>query len=278
MRWVGTHGIEVAVPARWPDNRGRCGTPKANTVLWSEDGVLTCATGQPPGLSVVEFSGTLERPRGWYRRHATLVTIDGIRARRWDAGTVSGSHEVVLDFSDRGISVTVLSPHRPLLRRILASVRLVRVDEDGCPTRRPAAVYRLGSRPRQSRSFVPAGAVRLVACSYQGRWLDRSNRLGRRPAGRLDRALDGAPFGFSRPPRESYLPSACAPASHGSLIVARFEYAHRRPVSVTAHLDGCNRLGASNGRWAVRVEPRWLFRLMRDSRYAGAFPDPRSLR
>src|SRR5579862_9474078 len=89
-RWVDTHGIAVAVPAAWPDNRGVCGTPKANTVLWNEDGTTLCATGQPPGLSVVEFGGVLLRPQSWYRRHATRVTIDGVRARRWNAGLVSG--------------------------------------------------------------------------------------------------------------------------------------------------------------------------------------------
>src|SRR3954451_20446652 len=128
-QWVDTHGIEVAVPARWRLGRGMCGTPKANTVLWNEDGMLACLTGQPPGLSVVEFGSILQRPPGWYRRHTTPVTVDGARARRWDAGIVRGSHEVQLLFPRRGISVTVLSPHRYLLRRILGSVRMVRVNE-----------------------------------------------------------------------------------------------------------------------------------------------------
>ena len=82
-RWVDTHGIEVAVPARWRLNRQRCGTPQANTVLWLEDGVLQCLARGPSGLSVVEFASIVRKPHGWYRRHTTLLTIDGARARRW---------------------------------------------------------------------------------------------------------------------------------------------------------------------------------------------------
>jgi hypothetical protein len=274
-QWVDTHGIELAVPARWRLGRGLCGTPKANTVLWNEDGMLACLTGQPRGLSVVEFGSILQRPRGWYRRHTTPVTIDGARALRWDAGTVDGSDEVQLVFPLRGISVTVLSPHRSLLRRILASVRMVRVNEHGCPTR-PHPEYRLGPRP--SGRFVPHRAVGMIGCSYRGRWLDRSNRIGAGAAARLTRAFDAAPYGFSRAPRGSILPSMCGSSWRGSFVVARFDYAAGPPVSVTAHLEGCTRLGASNGRWAVRMAPRWAFQLTRDSSYAGDFVDPRTAR
>lgn len=276
-RWVDTHGIEVAVPAAWLDDRGVCGTPKADTVLWLENGITTCLTSQPPGLSVVEFGGSVRRPPGWYRRHTTPVTISGARARRRFLGTVSGSRAVQLVFPARGISVTVLSPRRSLLHRILASIRVVRVNEDGCPTR-PHPAYRLGERPSPQQPFLPQGAVRVVGCSYHGRWLDRSNRIGRRAARRLVRILDAAPYGFSRAPRGSLLPSICGSSWRGSFIVARFEYPARPPVFVTAHLEGCARLGASNGRWAVRVDRRWVFRLVEAARYAGAFVDPRTIR
>lgn len=276
-QWVDTHGIELAVPAGWRLGRGKCGTPTGDTVLWNEDGVLDCLIRQPPGLSVVEFGGIVRRPRGWYRRHTTTLTIGGALARRWSAGTVDGSHEVQLVFPRRGVSVTVLSPHRSVLRRILASVRTIRVNAYGCSTR-PRPAYRLGSRPSASQPFVPEGAERMVGCSYKGRWLDLSNRLGPRAAARLVRALDAARYGFSRAPRDSYLPSICGPSWRSSFVVARFEYATRPPVSVTAHLDGCTRLGASNGRWAVRMAPRWVFQFARESGYAGGFVDPRTAR
>jgi hypothetical protein len=270
-RWVGTHGIEVAVPAAWRLRRGMCGTPKANTVLWNEDAITTCLTGQPRGLSVVEFWGVLRRPRGWYRRHTTPVTIDGVRARRSSGGMVAGSREVQLAFLDRGITVHVLSPDRSLLRRLLASVRVVRVDHNGCPTR-PAPAYRLGSRPSASQRLVPSGAIRVVGCSYDGRWLDQSNRIGRRRAARLTRALDAAPYGFSHAAPGSILPSICGSTWRGSLIIAHFEYAGRRPpTAVSAHLDGCSRLGASNGRWAVRLRPGWVSGLVSDAHYYGGF-------
>src|SRR5579859_3905 len=276
-RRVDTHGVEVAVPARWRLGRGTCGTPLANTVLWNEDGILDCLVPQPRGLSVVEFNGILRKPRGWYARHATPVTIDGAHAFRWPVGTVFGSREVQLVFPRRGISVSVLSPRRALLRRILASVRVVKVNETGCPTR-PTPSYRLGSRPRASQPFLPKGALRMVGCSYHGGWLDMSKRIGPGAAARLRRAFDAARYGFSRAPRGSYLPSICGSSWRGSFIVARFEYAMRAPVFVTAHLDGCTQLGASNGRWAVRLEPRWVFRFTREAGYAGNVVDPRRAR
>jgi hypothetical protein len=275
VRYVDTHGIEVAVPAQWPLGRGLCGTPKANTVLWNEDMTSLCLTNQPPGLSVVEFSGSLRHLRG-YRRDTTPVTIDGVRARRWNAGTVSGSHEVQLDFPDRNLSVTVLSPDGSLLRRILASVRVIGRDLNGCPTH-PTARYRVGSEPSAPRRFVPAGASRMIGCSYQGRWLDHSNLVGPRAARHLARALDAAPFGFSAAPGH-ILPSDCGSTWRGSSIVARFEYVGRPAVPVTAHLIGCTRLGASNGHWGVRPRPWWVGLLVDDARYAGALIDPHTLR
>jgi hypothetical protein len=275
-RYVDTHGIEVAVPASWRLGDGMCGTPKANTVLWNTDAIPACLTNQPPGLSVVEFSGSLRMLHG-YRRHATPVTIDGIQARRWDVGTVMGSHEVRLDFAGRNLSVTVLSPHRSLLRRILASVRAIRADLNGCPTH-PAGVYARGSRRRSSKPFVPTGARRVVGCSYEGRWLDHSNLAGPGAAHRLARALDAAPFGFDHAPRGTILRSVCGSTWRGSSITARFEYMRRRPVTVTAHLIGCTHLGASNGRWGVRVRPWWVGLLTNDARYFGAMVDPHHVR
>jgi hypothetical protein len=248
-----------------------CGTPKANTVLWNEDGVLTCLTRQPRGLSAVIFSG-VERGRHGRTRP---VTIDGAAALRRTAGTVAGSREVQLVFPRRGITVSVLSPQRSLLRRILASARVVRVDENGCPTR-PTAVYRLGSRPLGP--FVPKGAAGMVGCSYHGRWLDRSNRVGPQAARRLAHDFAAAPFGLSRAPRGSILPSICAQTWRRSVIVAHFEYPARPPVAVVAHIDGCSRLGASNGQWAVQLKPRWVFRLVDLARYGGDSVDPRAAR
>jgi hypothetical protein len=275
MRYVDTHGIEVAVPASWPLGDGVCGTPKANTVLWNTDAIPACLTNQPRGLSVVEFSGSLRRLHG-YRRDTTPVTIDGVRARRWEAGTVMGSEEVRLDFAHRNLSVTVLSPDRSLLGRILASVRPIRVDLDGCPTH-PGGVFTHGSRQGASKPFVPAEARRVVGCSYEGRWLDHSNLVGPRAARHLARAFEAAPFGFSHAPRRTILPSICGSTWRGSSITARFEYAGRRPVTITAHLEGCGRLGASNGRWGIRLRPWWVGLLTRDARYFGAMVDPHSV-
>jgi hypothetical protein len=271
-QWAGTHGIEVAVPADWQLGRGWCGVPQANTVLWNEDGIQACLPSQPLGLSVVEFNGYLHEPPGWYRRHTTAVTIDGVHAYRRNAGKVRGSHEVQLAFPDRRITVAVLSPSRTLLRRILTSVRLVRVDANGCPTH-PNPQFRRGSRRHASRPFVPGGAVGLIGCSYQGRWLDQSNRLGRTAAARLVLTLNEAPFGFSHPPRHTILKSTCGSTWHGSLVIVHLRYAGGLPSRpVAAHLFGCSHLGASNGRSGVMLRRPWVNEITRDARYFGALP------
>jgi hypothetical protein len=270
-QWVDTHGIEVAVPAQWQLNRGLCGTPKANTVLWNNGIVLACATGQPLGLSVVEFGGVLNRPAGWYRRHATRVSIDGAEAFRVNAGVVAGSREVQLIFPLRGITVSVMSPHPALLRQMLASVRIVKVNAVGCPTR-PHPSYRTGSRPNSGRRFVPAGATGLVGCYYEAGWLDRSNRVGSSAAQRVAKVLNHAAWGSSRAPRGSIASSECGP-SWNSFSIAYFEYAHKPPLPVTAHLDGCTHLGASNGTWGVRMSHAWVPTFWRNVAYYGSVAD-----
>lgn len=270
-QWVGTHGIEVAVPASWPLNNGQCGTPQSNTVMWNEGAVLACLVSQPPGLSVVEFGGPI------LRREGRRTTIGGLAVRELSVRAAGMSHEVQITVLRRGITVTVLSPEPTLLHQIVASLHAVRVDANGCAARTPLDGYRRGSKPAAGTPFVPAGAVRVVACSYGGLWIDRSSRLGRTGAARLARGLNAAPFGFSRPPAADYLQSICPSTWRGSRIVARFEYAHRPPVVVTAHIDGCSRLGASNGRWAVRMRGSWVYPLVTDSRYGGSFPDLRSV-
>ena len=270
-QWVDTHGIEVADPARWKLNSGHCGTPQANTVLWNNGIILDCLTSQPRGLSVVEFGGVLNRPTGWYRRHATRVFIDGAEAFRVNAGFVAGSREVQLIFHHRGITVSVMSPNRALRRQILASVRSVKVNTDGCPTR-PQPSYRTGSRPRSGRRFPPSR-------SHRGRWLLlRSgmarpvNRAGSKAAQRVAKVLNHAAWGSSRAPGGSIASSECVPSWH-SFSIAYFEYAHRKPVAVTAHLDGCRHLGASNGKWGVRMSYAWVPTFWDNVAYYGSVAD-----
>jgi hypothetical protein len=266
-QWVDTHGIAVAVPARWRLHQGQCGTPTENTVLWNNDGMTLCALPQRPGISAVEFWGILKRPAGWYHRHTTPVTIDGAKALRWDAS----SRWVELIFPRRGITVRVFSPHRALVRQIVASVRMVDVNKKGCPTR-PDSTYRLGSRPRSGQRFIPPGATRLVGCYYDGQWLDDSSSVGSHAARRVAKALNGAKYGFSRAPRGTIARSECAPSWH-AFSVAYFKYAKRPPVAVTVHPDGCTRLGASNGRWGVQMSHAWVPTFWSNVAYNGAISD-----
>ena len=60
-------------------------------------------------------------------------------------------------------------------------------------------------------------------------------------------------------------------------MTARFEYWGRGPVTVTAHLEGCARLGASNGRLDVRMRPWWVGLFVKDAGYFGAAVDPHNV-
>jgi hypothetical protein len=265
-QWVDTHGIELAVPAAWKLNKGQCGTPMANTVLWNEDGQTACAARTPPGVSAVMFGGVIEPTK-----HATPETLGGVRVLRLPAFRGLAGRYVQLDLPRRGISVTVFSAHRALVRQILASMRTVRMNKDGCPTR-PDPSFRLGSRPGSGQRFVPVGAIGLVGCSYDGRWLDVSSRVGSRAARQVAGVLSKAPYGFSRAPRGTIARSECA-SSWGTFSVAYFKYAHRPPVAVTAHLDGCAHLGASNGKWGVQMSYAWVPTFIDNVAWDGAVAD-----
>src|SRR5262249_22942031 len=140
---VGTHGIELAVPAAWKLNQGACGTPTANTVLWNFGAILACRIAQPRSVSAVVFGG-LPAPT----KHAPAETIGGVRVLR---ETRSHGRDVQLYVPGRGISVEVFSPHASLVRQIVASLHAVRADTNGCPSRTPSGGYRLGSRPHSGQ-------------------------------------------------------------------------------------------------------------------------------
>jgi hypothetical protein len=275
---VGTNGIEVAVPAEWKlEQVDNCdGMPTANTVVWNVSGFnLDCIGPVKRGLSVVEFGPI--RPT---HQHATRETIGGVRVLRLPGTRIAGSRAVRLLLPGRRMSVTVRSRDRALREQIISSLKAVRVDHNGCSVRKPSGAFRLGSRPSRPGSFVPArGLVRAIGCSYDGIWIDGSSRIGRGAATRLARVLNHAPWGLSRDRFDSTNDADCRASWRNHLSTERFEYADGHPpVTVTVHIDGCTRLGASNGRSAIQMRWPWVDQLTRDVDYVGDFNDPEAVR
>src|SRR5215467_7106234 len=48
------HGVGISLPADWPSNAVRCGTPTTNTVIFP-GAVTSCAYSRPAGVTSVEF-------------------------------------------------------------------------------------------------------------------------------------------------------------------------------------------------------------------------------
>ena len=175
-----------------------------------------------------------------------------------------------LSLQTAGITVAVLSPSRTLLKQILASVRIVSVDQHGCPTH-PTPLFRRGSRRRACGAVRAGGSRRPHRVLVPGPLARPVEPPGRPAAARLTRTLDEAPFGFSHPPHHTILKSTCGPTWRGSLIVVHLRYAGARPSRpVAAHLIGCSHLGASNGRSGVMLRRPWVNQITRDARYFGA--------
>ncbi len=260
------------MPEPGSSHRGWCGTPQANTVLWNEDGTQLCLPSQPLGLSVVEFNGYLREPPGWYRRHTTPVTIDGVHARRWNSGTVQREPRSAAHLLQTAASPsTVLSPEPGAAQQILASVRIVSVDQHGCPTH-PTPLFRRGSRRRASSrscrgepSASSGARTRAAGSTSRTAW-------GARPQSASPARSTQAPFGFSH-----------RTAPHHPQVDLRPDLAgiaHRRPPSVrgrTTVQARCRpphrllQLGASNGRSGVHAPAALGERRSRETRrYFGA--------
>ncbi|TCC20340.1 PASTA domain-containing protein [Kribbella speibonae] len=79
-RLIGFGHAAIAVPANWPTNKSRCGTPQQDTVLLHDPtAVLFCLAFRPAGVeSVGLYYG---RPRGDFHADETFE-IDGVRAER----------------------------------------------------------------------------------------------------------------------------------------------------------------------------------------------------
>ncbi|HZX01887.1 PASTA domain-containing protein [Kribbella sp.] len=79
LRLVGFGHAAIAVPADWPRNRSRCGTPQQNTVQIDDPSMYTeCGTTRPDNVDSVQMSSS---PTVGFQADRTFV-IHGLQAER----------------------------------------------------------------------------------------------------------------------------------------------------------------------------------------------------
>lgn len=274
---VSFHGVEVFVPQAWTINDTRCGTAQHDTAIIEDDGspTPTCATRQPPGLTVVRITDT-NTPMG--RARATVAqqptTVDG-KPARYGTGVPAGQQATlnVLVLQAPGVVISVESPDSAAARNILESARIVATDSFGCR----AAVTTLVPSERGDQS---AGAGTLVAghptsasiCRYSGDRLARSAAVQPSLIPGLVDMLNGLPTGVTQPsPGYSEDRAACASDAQRGFVI-RFSYPTRPPAEIYVHIGGCDGLSASNGTRTTKIDAQLVTLLTTAVGYDSSIP------
>jgi hypothetical protein len=251
-QWVSVHGLEVTVPASWKLEDTQCGMPVASTVVVLDGGLVPDCFVQVKNrgrLTVVQIGGY-----GYQRTTVRALplhpsSIDGTHAL---IGAVTSSYDppgtlVYVPKVDAVVEVT--GPDPALRRQILDSVRVVRTDSVGCPTR-VAAVHAAGS-PLTSGAgrLVPGTPVAATVCNYRQDWVDTSRALGPAETARLARVLDALPH------RAVTVSQRCVLPYNGSVV--HFAYREAPGVDVTVQPGDCPSFAASNGLLTIAFRGRF---------------------
>ncbi len=260
FRPVTVHGLTVDVPAAWPTNAQRCGTPTTNTVLLPLGLVALCLTPRPRGITTVEFQDGLRSDAS--ARRFTLG--GGGQARRSDR-VEHGVYSTTVFVESLRVSVVISGPTRSAVDRLVGTLRIDTVDVNGCPARIDGYLElptgRPPVRPGANQTLVPGTPTALVACRYGHGLVEGGASFGGSRAAAVARAWNAQPRGLSVTDPKSYLPSLCrngAASRPGTDNENRFSYRvqFRYPdgptVVVNIRLSLCGRLGASNGSYTVQ--------------------------
>jgi hypothetical protein len=145
-RLVGIGHAAIAVPADWPTNKGRCGTPWVDTVLIDDPSALSeCMSYRRAGVESVQLTGS---PTLDFHADETF-TIDGVRAERQRTTCMAASTGVEVCSGAVGVPTLGVwfraesSTSAAEVDRILARIAIV-PDRTGVPShlslRRPDTV------------------------------------------------------------------------------------------------------------------------------------------
>lgn len=154
---VSFHGVQVLVPASWPLNATKCGTPIRDTVIVGQGVVPLCLLTPTPTVSVVELVPLAQAQAGGQAAVASrAIRLAGHPVRRGEDRLADDRARVVLVIPDLEVAVIATSRDAALARRIVASATIRPVDAAGCHDRlarlRPGRPARHGTAAR----LVPA--------------------------------------------------------------------------------------------------------------------------
>ena len=185
---------------------------------------------------------------------------------------------LVLIAREVGAAVAIQSPSRATAERLMASVRVVKMDADGCPSAvndlHPAGPSAL---PGASSDLVPGVPTRVAVCRYQNLWLAESTHDSGRALSTLVRTLNAMKPGTSRgggydAAKEQ---GVCTQETERGFLLS-FSYPNGAREQVFVHISGCGVLSATNGSRSGQIDWPIVTALVDGVGY-GAFPDPREL-
>ncbi len=251
VQLVSSGGLQISVPRGWQLDDQTCGTPQADTVLF-EDGdaaVASCATREPPRLTVVSFQEmSYLREIGWGKVVKRPVKLGGKWVvEGWLPASRQSARLLVLKAPGIPTVLTIQSPEARSAEHLMATVRLVDSDSNGCVSR----VLRLeppapAARPGSAGALVPGHPSTASICAYSKGWLFTSTREPQGALGSLVGVINGLPQGSDELANRGQLRKAsnCTPEAEDFFVV-RFSYQSGPPDLVYVHPNGCAPLPAS---------------------------------
>jgi len=279
LRFVGFHGVQIAVPATWRLEDQRCGAARSDTVLYPDVATEACYWTPPPNLTVVTFFELSTAIRlGWSKAafhtvadHGQMVSVGWLEAAR------QRPRLLVLFARQVGAAVAIQSPSEATARRLMASVRVVKVDADGCPSE-VGRLHPLGPSavPGADGELVPGAPTGVALCRYEDFWLAESAHASGHALSTLVAILNSLKPGTSHVRGSGgESASACAQDAHRGFLL-RFSYPNGVLEPVLVHISGCGALSAANGSRSGQINWPIVTALTQALGYE-AFPDPSEL-
>ncbi|HEY7222613.1 MAG TPA: sigma factor [Micromonosporaceae bacterium] len=210
-RWESSLGLVAAVPDGWSVNDFGCNMTSAPSVVRGRGPATLCLTMEAPTKEVAIFEhldqymtvdGVVAQALLDPGAPREQVRIDGLPAQRLTARLGDGRFAAVVLIPDRGAALVVRTLAQATTDTILASLRVVDVDEVGCPYRRPD----VSPMARPGSDLVDAHPVAISICTYESRYwpqgtpegfgdLGASGELTGEAASHLASLIDRAPAG-----------------------------------------------------------------------------------
>lgn len=261
MRLTSAYGVELEVPARWGDSLVHCGTPIADTVLHPGGVTPACAILRDPTVQSVEISGydpaAPDDPGAMRASSGIPFALDGHTGDLSVDSGPQGRSGYRLAFPDDRVAVRVVTPDEGLARTMLASVRFVDVDHNGCASVQPSAPALTDTAP--GPDGLVAGTPTSGAFCWYGSATDPTSTQGPPRLGLSQpltgddlqavlRALAAAPGGRNPPPV-----GLCPADPPGVAQQLRLVQAAGSVQVLAVRDNGCTGLGVTDGRVTQQV-------------------------